>query len=118
MIRIDVPFPSGNLNAHNKGDWRIKATPIRDARQLAKYLASDRENESVGQRAVIHYTFRVPDNRRRDIANLIQSCKPYVDGIVDSGKLKDDCWQVLSLGNVEVEIDKKSPGVLIVVEGV
>ena len=32
----------------------------------------------------------VPDKRRRDWDNLIAACKPFVDGLVKAGVLRDD----------------------------
>ncbi len=116
MIRIDLPFPDKKLHAHNTGHWRSKADAVANMRGMAKLLAMRKGNTSVGKAAVCHYRFRVPDNVRRDVANMIQSCKPAIDGIVDSGLLADDCWQVLSLGRVEVVIDRNRPGVDIVIE--
>ena len=45
--------------------------------------------------------------RRRDAANLVQSCKPLVDGVVDSGLISGDHWEVLAIGKVDVVIGAK-----------
>jgi hypothetical protein len=59
----------------------------------------------------VRYFFRVPDRRRRDAANMIQECKPYIDGIVESGLISGDHWEVLRIIEVGVSIDKENPGV-------
>ena len=112
MISIDLPTPSGH--AHNKGHWRAKAGPIKAMRELAYILAKQAlrkhgkpEAEVVG----VRYFFRVPDRRRRDAANMMQQCKPYIDGIVDSGLISGDHWEVLRIVGVGVFVDKENPGV-------
>ena len=46
------------------------------------------------------------DDRKRDLDNMIASCN---DCLVKAGLLKDDCWQLLSIGGASAEIDKKNP---------
>jgi hypothetical protein len=64
------------------------------------------------ERAAVHYRFEFPDRRRRDAANYIQACKPYIDGIVDSGLIVDDCWERLSIGGVTCCVNKPARVVL------
>lgn len=59
----------------------------------------------------IAYLFYVPDLRKRDEANLIQSCKPYIDGIVDSGICEGDDWKRMSIMGVATMLDRKNPRV-------
>ena len=54
----------------------------------------------------IAYNFFVKDDRMRDLDNMIASCN---DCLVKAGLLKDDCWQLLSIGGASAEIDKKNP---------
>jgi hypothetical protein len=67
-------------------------------------------------RAVVHYQFELPDNKRRDAANLVHACKAAIDGIVDSGLIPDDCWQVLTIGSVSCGVVKPGRVVLTFVE--
>jgi hypothetical protein len=83
-------------------------------RELAHILAKQAIAEHGKPKANIvgvRYLFRVPDRRRRDAANMIQQCKPYVDGIVDSGLISGDHWEVLRIVRVGVWVDKENPGV-------
>lgn len=48
------------------------------------------------RRADVRVTFVVPDNRRRDIDNLIGTVKPLLDGIVDAGLIVDDSIGVIA----------------------
>ena len=112
MISIDLPTPSGH--AHNKGHWKFKIGPIKAMRELACILAKQAIVEHGRPKANIvevRYLFRVPDRRRRDAANMIQQCKPYIDGIVDSGLISGDHWEALRIVHVGVWVDKENPGV-------
>jgi len=118
VIIIELPYPS-KVNSHNKGHWAAKSSAIAKMRHQAKLAAIDAMNRS-GKRFVgshqISYWFTVKDNRRRDLANMIQQCKPYIDGIVDSGLIAGDHWQISSIGAVSVWIDPPGYGVKIVIE--
>lgn len=102
------------LHAHAKGHWREKASATKRARRLAAELASLACAEPLAGRAVVDYRFRVPDRRRRDLANLIHACKPLVDGVVDAGLLRGDHWEVLAIGSVSVAVVGERVGVELV----
>lgn len=96
------------LHAHNTGHWRKKSEPIKQARQEACLLARMTHAKPLSGRVIVDYRFTVPDRIRRDSANLVQSCKPIVDGVVDSGLIPGDHWEVLGIGEVSVELVAKS----------
>lgn len=110
-VIIELPWPDPKLHAHAKGHWRGKVNPTSTARAYCGLLCKQVTDRM--QSASIRYRFYAPDNLRRDAANLVQACKPYVDGIVDAGIIPDDSWQFLRLAGVEVEIDKKRPRVVL-----
>ena len=121
MVKIVLPWIDKRLNAHNKGHWRAKAEPTREARAKALSLATRLiidGAEPIKSVASISYIFYVPNMVRRDSANMKQSCKPYVDGIVDSGLISGDHWQVLQDKGVAVIVDKLNPRVEITIERV
>ena len=53
-----------------------------------------------------------PNRIHRDVLNLVQSCKPYLDGVVDAGVLPDDSWQYLEVGHIRAHLDKTNPRVV------
>ncbi len=116
-MRIELPWISSKLHAHAKGHWRSKAEATRDARNHAKFTAMNLLNRKQVSRidgpAQVLYRFYVPDMRQRDEANMIQACKPYIDGVVDSGLLLGDHWKVLSTEGVVVELCKEAPRVVL-----
>jgi hypothetical protein len=117
-IGIKLPYPD-QVHSHNKGHWANKTGSTKGMRHAAKLVALDAMNR--GARPIlgkhkISYLFSVKDNRRRDRANMVQQCKPYIDGIVDSGLIEGDHWQISELGLVEVQIDKAGAAVIIQIE--
>lgn len=91
------------LHSHNKGHWRAKAEPVKQARSSAAALAKRAGVKLTGP-VVVDYHFVMPDRRRRDVANLVQSCKPFIDGVIDVGGISGDHWEVLSIGRVSCEV--------------
>lgn len=110
-LTIDLPWPVPALHSHNKGHWRSKVVEVRKLRDLAMFAVRQACPVALPrwELATIDYLFYCPDNRRRDQANLIQAMKPAVDGIVDSGLIPDDCWQVLAIGKVVCVVVPKNP---------
>lgn len=115
QVKIVLPWISSKLHAHAKGHWRQKADATASARKDAHLTALDMLNrkqaEKIKGRSVIEYYFFVPDLIRRDAANMVQGCKPYVDGIVDAGLIEGDHWAKLVHGGVAVELDRERPRV-------
>lgn len=112
---ITLPPPDSRLHAHNTGHWRDKASAVKSLRAYA-YVIGKAAKSKTFNRARIKYRFFVGDNRRRDSANLIQSQKPAIDGLVDAGVIRDDCWQALRIVGVDVVIDRDKPRVELVIE--
>ena len=112
-ITIQLPLPSSSLNAHGKTHWRKQQGPRKKAREDACILAKHAAKGIKFERATVSYSFKFPCNRGRDLANYIQMCKPYIDGIVDAGVIPDDKWQTLGIGAVVAEVDKNNPGVIL-----
>ena len=107
-LRIALPFPSGH--AHNKGHWRTKLAGIKAMKENAYYVAKQ-SGVVIWGRHLITYYFWMPDNRARDIANLVQQCKPYVDGIVQAGTIEDDNWRLHQIAGAFGSVDAECPRV-------
>lgn len=101
MVTITCPIDP-RLHAHTGGNkWdKIKAT--KEMRFLAKLLSMAKCNTAIKGKAVVEYQFFVPNDLHRDAANMIQSCKPFIDGVVDAKMIPGDHWQVLRIGRVDV----------------
>lgn len=94
--------------AHNTGHWRTKSKKIKSMR--AEAAAACKKQKPFGK-ATVYYDFFFPDRRVRDEANYIHGCKPYMDGLVDGGFIKDDRWTFLSTGGTTSRVSKAKPRV-------
>lgn len=73
-------------------------------------LKSQKPPKSI-TRAEIDLFFRMPDNRKTDLTNKAES---VMDTLVDAGILEDDCWQVVTPITMHGHINRKNPGVDII----
>lgn len=107
--------PSRQLHAHNSGRWRGKSNAVKSRRNAARDVATIAIIENGLRDSIpwatceIQFRFFVPDNIRRDVCNLIQQEKPTIDGIVDSGLITGDHWQVAKIRQPIVAIDADNP---------
>ena len=84
-----LPDPALNPNrpTHYMGLYKAKAAAKQDA--IALVMAQGKPDHPY-EKAHISVTWIAKDKRRRDIDNLFASMKPYIDGLVHVGLLKDD----------------------------
>ena len=114
-MKITLPFPDmQKLHSHARGNSHYaKTKATKEARALAHVTCLSLHYPRIVGKCCICYEIYVPDNRKRDTVNILQACKPYVDGIVSSGLVEDDCWQKMVVYNVEVAIDAEDPRIVI-----
>ena len=97
-----LPWPE--LSPNSRLHWAVKARAVKSTKDEIGWLA-----KAAGwtcyhkpmQKARISYEFHLKDNRRRDLDNLLASCKSLVDGLVDVGVLADDDSKHLEIGSVK-----------------
>ncbi len=107
IIRFDH-LPNRGLSPNARNHWTTKSKLVHTARDESFGLAQEIMSGWVApEQAVISYRFIVTDHRRRDLDNLLSSCKSWLDGLRDAGVLvDDDCWH-LSIGQILVELGDK-----------
>ncbi len=101
-MRIVLPYlPPKELSPNARLHWSKK--------QQAKHKMQDdvlalvKEQGWSGpalERAVVKFSWGMPDKRRRDLDNCLSSCKAALDAIVAAGVIVDDSWQ-----NIKIEIE-------------
>ena len=117
--RIILPLPPAILSPNSppgsRGGRFARAAAVKKCRRLARE-ATEAERISSGpwDKTALEITFFHSQNRRRDTANYISSLKGYIDGVVDSGLIKDDCHECLIIASTEFIIDKDFPRVELV----
>ena len=106
LLTITFPcMPASELmpNAARRIHWAVKSKIAGKAREQAKILGLANKGQwQAPERAKITYEFHVANRRRRDLDGLISACKPYIDGLVDAGILKDDSGFYLSIGGASM----------------
>ncbi len=101
---IRYPWPARELNPNTRCHWAVKARAAKVYRQagwvLTKASGFAVENKDAPIR--ISFKFCPPDNRRkRDLDNLLASCKALADGIADALGVNDERFAIsLERGDV------------------
>ena len=93
MITLTLPWPDPKLSP-NRGNRYGKMTEVKVARKLAwafalKEIAANPVYVSAKMPLCVRFQFYPPDRIRRDLDNLIGSCKAYQDGIFDALGIND-----------------------------
>jgi hypothetical protein len=113
MLTIELPLPCKELHAHAKGNRWSKSKATKASRELACAIGLQALGRlrKCKEPMEIEYRFFVPDDRVRDEVNLLQACKPYIDGLCDCGVIYKDDWKNLHLIGIYVGVDKANPRV-------
>ena len=105
--RIKLPYevPPLTLNKSKSMHWAPKAKVIKELRELAFWQARSHKIPPL-DRVRVMIEWRVPDKRKRDVDNPVETVKPLADGLVDAGVVPDDSWQYMEGKGVEIVYDK------------
>ena len=101
---------SGNARVH----WAVRYRAGATYSQAVFYAATDKRNRAllaceilpVFRQARLELTFVYPERRVRDADNLIAMFKPGLDALVQADVLRGDDVKRLTIGAVQVEVDK------------
>lgn len=89
MITFHFEIPQALILSSNHRKHRMEtARTIKHLRIMG--AAAARGHDPIEDQALLTVRIGWPDRRRRDAPNLWPTCKPLIDGIVDSGFLIDD----------------------------
>ena len=112
---LRLPPPELMPNRSRSLHWAKLGSMAADARREGFWLGTEAlsvKKWPTPPKASIKYTFRVKDKRVRDLDALVRACKPWLDGLVDSGVLVDDSGWVLSIAGAELVLGDKNETVL------
>ena len=97
---VEIPhLPDSNLNPNKRVHWGALADAKRNAKQEMMYALVDNDNpvfipnepyEAAILKIEFVAGFKDRQRKNRDMDNLLASAKPYIDGLVDGGVLRDD----------------------------
>lgn len=114
---VRLPLPDRRLSPNARVHWNPKREAVRAAKAMAYYLTihemSQARNTWPWPTAKLALTFTLPDNRRRDLDNLIAGCKAYFDGVADALGVDDSRFDIVRItrtvekgkGEVRLEIE-------------
>jgi crossover junction endodeoxyribonuclease RusA len=77
---ISLPWPPAKLSPNARTHWASKAKAARDYKMACFALMSKHRKELKGQND-FHLIFCPPDNRRRDLDNMLASSKHALDAL-------------------------------------
>ena len=107
MIVI-LPWPPKELSPNARVHFRKKAAAVKTYK-LDAYFSACAAGRQAGSSVSI--TFNPPDNRRRDLDNMLASIKSGLDGIAAAIGVDDSKWsltirkgEVVKGGQVTVEV--------------
>ena len=93
MMSISLPWPPKELSPNARVDRRAATSRRRAYRDAGFWLAHKASLPiEAGSRLVL--TFHPPDNRRRDLDNMLASIKSGLDGIAQASGCDDSGWSL------------------------
>lgn len=86
---FDLPWPSKDLSPNARCHWRKKSKAAKAYRAASHILCRQAWIKSPEGKVLLSLEFIPPDKRRRDLDNLLASCKNALDGIADALGIDD-----------------------------
>ena len=95
MHKVTLPWPNAVLSPNARPHWAAKATAAKTARKTAWALTTEAAGRIYKAPAISYLTvtFYPPSNRKRDMDNLIASCKSTFDGMADAMGVDDSTFR-------------------------
>ena len=108
-IRLEhLPDPALSPNRLRSLHWTKRSGLMKIAREEVGWLAKAQwGDQKPMMKARISYEFVIKDRRRHDVDNLLSSCKPFTDGLIDAGVLFYDDMKHLEYGMVKAIYDTR-----------
>lgn len=88
---IRLGWPNSALSPNSRKDRR-SITDIRKRAKQEGWAEAKKHRAEIAENAHILIEFFPPDNRRRDLDNLLASMKSHLDGIASAAGVDDAGW--------------------------
>lgn len=100
-MTITLPLPDPGLSPNARLHWAQKRKLVEQARYDG-WIATMEVWRPMAPlplpaRIPLSLSFVVPDHRRRDLDNLVSSCKAYLDGVADALGVDDSRFDLASI---------------------
>lgn len=112
-------LPPAELNPNNlrRLHWTERSRVSKIARDEVAWLAKAQwHDDKPMMKARISYEFLLKDRRKHDADNLLASCKPFTDGLIDAGVIFYDDIEHLEYGLVRAVYDDKDQTIITIEE--
>jgi crossover junction endodeoxyribonuclease RusA len=98
MTDIVLPFPDPRLSPNRRNQHRY-VTAVRDIARNTGFFAVKEAGLQVPDRTPLHLilTFHAPDNRRRDMDNLLSASKSTLDGMFQALGVDDSNTRMITI---------------------
>lgn len=98
ILTICLPYPDKLLHPNSCAHWKAKMKAKEDARTLAQYMAVKHKGVFAKEDTLLMLVeFLFTDARRRDLDNLLASCKHTLDGVFLGLGIDDSQVQSITL---------------------
>lgn len=97
MITLTLPFPDRALSPNSRRHWKAKLDPKQAARMEAWTIAHNTGRVLPPGKYQAWLTFCPPNNKRRDLDNLLAAEKPTIDGLCAGLGIDDSCIKRVTL---------------------
>lgn len=92
---IELPWPSSKLSPNAPVAWREKILIKKKYKRDCKMLSMGKKIS--GDKIPVKITFHPPDNRKRDIDNMLASIKYGIDGMCEALGIDDNVLRPMTL---------------------
>ena len=93
-MRVVLPWPCRELSPNARVHWAKKARAAKTYGTIAAFEASQLKRPKGLKCVRVVIEFYPPDNRRRDLDNMLASMKPAIDGIAAAIGVDDSKWEI------------------------
>jgi len=92
-MNLILPWPAKELSPNQRLHWS-KVARAKAAYRAACNLTAREQGATklTAERLHVSFTFYPPNKQRRDLDNLVSSCKALIDGLADVLGVDDSKW--------------------------
>ncbi|KKL44333.1 hypothetical protein LCGC14_2366730 [marine sediment metagenome] len=120
MRRLEITIdhlPDKRLSPNSRVHWAVRYRATKEAKEEIGWLAKVGWGDSEPMmKARISYMFHAKVHRKRDLDNLLASCKAYQDGLIEVGVIFYDDADHLEIGSIELTQGQENKTVILVEE--
>lgn len=92
-MQATFPWPPSSLSPNTRQHWSKLAKAKKQYREACAWTAKQQGAKPIkAEKLHVSVTFYPPDRRKRDLDNMVSSCKALFDGLADVIGVDDSKW--------------------------